>query len=157
MPQSRYHELLLERSHDHSRWENAPAPGFEISRLDREAILRIVRLGIEARRLPESTIKLSTKNILDRLQLCEGDQLLNAAVVLFAKDPFPAYPQCALRLAHFKGIDKSEFMDNQQLHGHAFPPLRLPRTSWFEPRKENPPCQRSKTPTWSVASVDLVY
>ena len=32
----------------------------------------------------------------------------------------PDYPQCTVRLARFKGIDKSEFLDQRQLHGHAF-------------------------------------
>ena len=30
------------------------------------------------------------------------------------------YPQCTVRLARFKGIDKTEFLDHRQLHGHAF-------------------------------------
>lgn len=144
MPQSRYNELLLERVHDHSRWETAPATGFEIEQLDRQEILRTVRLGTEAGRLPEGTARLSTKNILDRLRLCKGEQLLKAAVVLFAKDPLPDYPQCHLRLAHFKGIDKSEFLDNRQLYGNAFVLLNeameflyrhLPISGRFEPNK----------------------
>ena len=32
----------------------------------------------------------------------------------------PYYPQCTVRLARFKGTDKSEFLDQRQLHGHAF-------------------------------------
>ena len=30
------------------------------------------------------------------------------------------YPQCQLRLARFRGTDKNEFLDQRQLHGHAF-------------------------------------
>ncbi len=32
----------------------------------------------------------------------------------------PDYPQCGLRMARFKGTDKTEFLDQRQLHGHAF-------------------------------------
>ena len=32
----------------------------------------------------------------------------------------PAFPQCQLRLARFKGTDKSEFLDHRQERGHAF-------------------------------------
>ncbi len=48
--------------------------------------------------------------------------MLNAAVVLFGKaDRFmPHYPQCLLRMARFRGVTKSEFIDNQQARGHAF-------------------------------------
>jgi ATP-dependent DNA helicase RecG len=47
-------------------------------------------------------------------------RLLRAAVVLFGRRLMPDYPQCALRMARFKGTTKTEFLDNRQLHGHAF-------------------------------------
>jgi ATP-dependent DNA helicase RecG len=142
MPQVNYHTLLLQRSHDHSRWENAVARNLQIEQLDRQEIVRTARLGIEAGRLPEGTARLSTRNILDRLQLLSGDQVLQAAAVLFAKNPLPSYPQCLLRLARFKGTDKSEFLDNRQVHGNAFVLLnaamtflseKLPISGRFEP------------------------
>jgi len=57
---------------------------------------------------------------LDRFQLRAHARLLRAAVVLFGKKPSGNYPQCQLRLARFKGIDKTEFLDNRQVQGHAF-------------------------------------
>ncbi len=56
----------------------------------------------------------------------------------------PYYPQCTVRLARFKGIDKSEFLDQRQLHGHAFQFLdeamhfilrKIPISGHFEPGK----------------------
>ena len=48
--------------------------------------------------------------------------ILRAAVVLFARPDrlLPDYPQCLLRVARFKGIDKTEFLDNRQFYGNAF-------------------------------------
>ncbi|MBI3661151.1 putative DNA binding domain-containing protein [Candidatus Acetothermia bacterium] len=119
MPQERYQQLLLNRSHSKHRWENAPVTEIQVKDLDREEILRTVRTGISVGRLPESTGKNPT-DILDRLGLRVDGKLLNAAVVLFGTRFLPDYPQCHLRLARFKGIDKTEFLDNRQLHGHAF-------------------------------------
>src|SRR6185503_1402195 len=51
-------------------------------------------------------------------------RLLQAAVVAFAKEVLPDYPQCALRMARFRGITKTEFVDQQQLTGNAFFLLR---------------------------------
>lgn len=119
MPQAHYEALLLEHAHGRSRWENAPATGVTLKQLDREEILRTVRLGIEAGRLPESTGS-NIGDILDRLRLREKGELLNAAVILFGKESLPGYPQRQLRLARFKGTDKSEFLDNRQPRGHAF-------------------------------------
>ena len=31
----------------------------------------------------------------------------------------PDYPQCHLRLARFRGVNKSEFLDQRQIEGHA--------------------------------------
>lgn len=119
MPQERYHQLLLERLHSTHRWDNTPAEGITLEDLDKEEILRLVRIGIDAGRLPEST-RMDAEEILDRLGLQREGRLLNAAVVLFSNHFIPNYPQCQLRMARFKGTDKTEFLDQQQLEGHAF-------------------------------------
>ncbi|MHB8767287.1 MAG: ATP-binding protein [Deferrisomatales bacterium] len=118
MPQERYQELLLRRVHSRRRWENEAADVLE-SELDSEEILRTSRLGTAAGRLPEAT-GLDPSDILARLGLKPGGRATNAAVVLFGTRFLPDYPQCGLRLARFKGVDKTEFLDNRQLHGHAF-------------------------------------
>jgi len=60
--------------------------------------------------------------ILRGFGLVRDNQILRAAVVLFARSNrlLPDFPQCLLRVARFKGTDKSEFLDNRQFHGHAF-------------------------------------
>jgi ATP-dependent DNA helicase RecG len=63
---------------------------------------------------------MNVEEILNRLGLRHDGELLNAAVVLFGTSFLPHYPQCQLRLARFRGKDKSEFLDQQQLEGHAF-------------------------------------
>lgn len=47
---------------------------------------------------------------------------MRAAVVLFARSErlLPEYPQCRLRLARFRGVDRSEFIDGREFHGNAF-------------------------------------
>ena len=44
----------------------------------------------------------------------------NAAVALFGKRFLPDYPQCQIKMARFKGLDRNEFMDNEQLYGNIF-------------------------------------
>ncbi|MGI6210040.1 MAG: ATP-binding protein, partial [Anaerolineae bacterium] len=119
MPQERYQQLLLERVHSRRRWENEPATGYSLEDLDEEEILRTLRLGVEAGRLPETTTR-DLRDILSRLGLWQDGRLLNAAVVLFGTRFLPYYTQCQLRMARFRGTDKSEFMDQKQIEGHAF-------------------------------------
>ena len=119
MPQDMYQQLLLNRAHSKNRWENSAATEFELTDLDREEILKTVRTGIAAGRLPEST-GTDPVDVLDRLGLRTKGIILNAAVVLFGKVFLPYYTQCQIRLARFKGTNKTEFLDNKQLYGHAF-------------------------------------
>jgi ATP-dependent DNA helicase RecG len=58
--------------------------------------------------------------------IVEG-QLLNAAMALFGKGERLAvyYPQCAIRMARFRGTSRlADFTDNRQYEGHAFDLLR---------------------------------
>jgi ATP-dependent DNA helicase RecG len=45
---------------------------------------------------------------------------MNAAVVLFGKKIMPAFPQCQLKMARFKGLDRDAFLDSNILHGNIF-------------------------------------
>jgi len=119
MPQTTYQRLLNERSHTRIRWENQPADGYDMANLDSEEILRTVRFGIVAGRLSESTGS-DIPDILERLGLLRGSCPNQAAVVLFGTRFIPDYPQCQLRLARFRGVNKSEFLDQRQIEGHAF-------------------------------------
>ena len=119
MPQESYNRLLRERDNGRYRWEMQKAERYKISDFDTEEILKTVRLGIESGRLPESTGK-NIADILERFGLTENGRPLSSAVVLFGKKFLPDYPQCQLRMARFRGIDKSEFIDQKQIEGHAF-------------------------------------
>jgi len=119
MPQATYQRLLNERAHSRIRWENQPAEGYNNADLDSEEILRTVRLGIAAGRLPESTGN-AIPDILERFGLLRDGRPNQASIVLFGSHFIPDYPQCQLRLARFRGVNKSEFLDQRQIEGHAF-------------------------------------
>jgi ATP-dependent DNA helicase RecG len=142
MPQAEYQRRLLGRASARHRWENQVAEGYRSSDLDLEEINRAVRAAIYCGRLESQSS--DPLDALDRLELRVDGQLLNAAVVLFGRKFMPYYPQCTVRLARFKGKDKSEFLDQRQLHGHAFQILdesmhfilrNIPIAGRFEPGK----------------------
>ena len=118
MPQPVLEGLLLERSHPIQRWETQKAVGITAADLDQEEILRTLRVGVQAGRLPESALS-DQAGALARLQLLRDGQITLAAQVLFGSGR-AVLPQCQLRLARFRGIDKREFLDQRQLNGHAF-------------------------------------
>jgi ATP-dependent DNA helicase RecG len=117
MPQETYQRLLLERAHARQRWENLPS-SFTIEDLDLEEIARTREGAIAAGRL-DPLVSGAAEDLLDRVGLRVNGRILNAAVVVFGRRFFPDYPQCQLRLARFRGLDKTEFNDQRQVNGHS--------------------------------------
>ncbi|MHB1423322.1 MAG: ATP-binding protein [Gemmataceae bacterium] len=140
MPQAEYERRLLERGHPQRRWENQLAERYRLKDLDMKEVRHAVADAVAAGRL-ESPVTNPTE-ALEKLKLVEHGHPLQAAVVAFAKEVLPDYPQCGLRMARFRGITKDNFLDQRQLTGHAFLLLReadlflrrhLPVAGRFEP------------------------
>lgn len=124
MPQQRYHQLLIERSNKIDGWELAKAKHFSIEDLDKDEILNAVNESIGRGRMEARLATDDPIEALLRLKLLINGTISNAAVVLFCRDPMPYYPQCLLRMARFKGVDKSDLLDSQRIHGNAFALLK---------------------------------
>lgn len=125
MLQGRYEQLLLARMHATHRWENQPAQGLNVSDLDHSEIIVTVEEAIRRQRLEDPGTRAADELLLGFGLILDG-QLLNAAVALFGKTErlLPNYPQCSMRLARFRGTDKTEFVDNRQEVGNAFDLLK---------------------------------
>ena len=138
-----YNRMLFERMHDDRRWETEPAAGWTLQDLDlpelRNAVAEAVRVG----RLNEPGSR-EPQDLLLGLGLMRDGVLSRAAVVLFgsARRLESEMPQCLLRVARFRGIDRSDFLDNRQFYGNAFALLSsaerflndtIPIASRFEP------------------------
>jgi ATP-dependent DNA helicase RecG len=118
MAQPDYQRRLLAGIYTQHRWENQVAEKYTIADLDLAEVERTLRAAVHQGRLESAPS--DPVEALERFQLLAEGQLLRAAVVLFGRKQSPDYPQCALRLARFKGTDKTEFLDNRQMGGHAF-------------------------------------
>ena len=125
MSRAEYNRLLLEQVHSEHRWENESASGWTVADLNQTEIVRTVEEAIRRGRAED----LGTRDpveLLRGLGLLHEDRLLRAAVVLFGRaerlEMF--YPQCLLRVARFRGVDRTEFLDNRQMFGNAFDLLR---------------------------------
>jgi ATP-dependent DNA helicase RecG len=121
MSQQEYRQRLLDAMHPTSRWETQRAHGVGIEDLDSAQIVTTIEAGITNGRISDPGTR-EPRALLRGVGLLDGEHLLNAAVALFGRSDrlLPFYPQCSLRLAAFKGVDKSEFLDNRQLAGNIF-------------------------------------
>ncbi len=124
MSQERYESLLLDRAHARRRWENQPAMVTRLSDLDREEILRVRETAIRQRRITPGT-STNIGDILDRLGLRRDGVITQAAIVLFGKKFLPDYPQCMLKMGHFRGMSVlGDILDNRQEYINAFAMVR---------------------------------
>ena len=122
MSADEYNRMLFERLHSEQRWENQPAVGWSVDDLDETEILRTVRLAVQGRRLVAPLNSGDHADVLRGLGLLQEGVLLRAAAVLFGKTERLEFemPQCLLRVARFRGLDRMEFLDNRQFNGNAF-------------------------------------
>jgi predicted HTH transcriptional regulator len=101
------------------RWENQVADEITLKDIDRDEVARIVEAARSSGRLV-GQVGRSLSDLLDRVGVRRKGKLLRAAVVLFGKTFLPDYPQCELRMARFRGTDKTEFLDQRQIRAPAF-------------------------------------
>lgn len=119
MPRERFLRLHEEHTGLTYKWERKVNPNLTIDSLDDGLIHRVVEGGIRRGRLSDEAKNDNTPTILNRLKLMQNGAVRNSAAILFGKD-LTDYPQMLLRLARFRGIDKSEFIDNRQIYGNIF-------------------------------------
>ena len=121
MSTDEYNRLLFERMHNDLRWENQPAAGWTIDDLDVAELRNTVAEAVLNGRLNEPGSR-DPKDLLHGLGLMRDGVLFRAAAALFGKAERLEcdMPQCLLRVARFRGFDRSEFLDNRQFIGNAF-------------------------------------
>src|SRR3990167_2284671 len=145
MTQHRYEQLMVHRGQLNHSWEKQPANGYDINDLDHEEIRRTIKEGVDKNRIGVEVLNYDISHILTKLKLLQNGYLINAAVVLYAKNISPNYSNCMIRMARFRGTDKlGDFIDNQRVSGnafrlsaaaHDFTERHLPIASYFEPNK----------------------
>lgn len=121
MANTEYNQMPFERMHSEQRWENQPATGWSMEDLEVTEIQRTVSEAIRRGRLVDPGTR-EPAELLRGLGLLRDGILWRAAAVLFGKTERIEFemPQCLLRVARFRGVDRMEFLDNRQFLGNAF-------------------------------------
>jgi len=113
----------IDNSGSDKSWETGTSTNATIDDLETTKILETITKGIENGRIPTSAKTSDPIAALKRLELIKNNKITNGAIVLFGKNPFGLFPQCLLRLARFRGVDRQEFIDNKQVKGNIFDQL----------------------------------
>ena len=85
--------------------------------VDLNEVTRTAKIAVAEGRLSQDVDVNDPKDLLRRFGLLKGDQPLNSALALFSKR-LMFYPQCILKMAWFKGKDKTIFLDNRMVEGN---------------------------------------
>ena len=122
MPRQMYEERLKLCNPQRFSWENTPNPEITVDDIDTELLYQTLHDGIGSRRIHASAMTLQDPaKIMLKLGVARKDgMILNAANVLFGKEPTLLHTQCKIRLARFEGIDKREFRDQTVCEGNLF-------------------------------------
>lgn len=123
MPQPMYEERLRLSDPDRFSWETTPNPKIKIADLDADQIMLSIHESVDRHRLHASAISISDPmRALKGFRLVDDNTniILNAANVLFGKDPCKYHIQCKIRLARFEGTDKRVFRDQAINEGNLF-------------------------------------
>jgi ATP-dependent DNA helicase RecG len=107
-------EFLLKRSG--KTWDDVIEEGASIGDIDFNSVQKFIEDGKEKGRLPD-TKGLSVFQILEKLQLTEGDRLKRAAIVLFGKDPNKFYPNVQVKIGRF-GSDSTDLKFQEVIEGN---------------------------------------
>ncbi len=119
MSQEEYENLLQSRRSTVA-WDTLTTNDCTINDLDKNRIRQVVRLAIAEGRLSEIAAKASINELLKKFDLMVDERLTNAAVVLFCKNEKKQFIQSELKIARFRGVTRSEFIDNRNWRGNIF-------------------------------------
>jgi ATP-dependent DNA helicase RecG len=120
MPQHLYEQLLVKRGQLNHSWERFIADGYTLEDLDHDLIINTIHKSVKEKRLVKVAMQEDVSTVLQNLNLMKNGSITNAAIALFGKKFLPDYPQCQIKMARFKGTDRHEFLDNEQLYGNIF-------------------------------------
>lgn len=122
MPRQMYEERLKLSNPCRFSWENTPNAEITIDDIDTELLYQTLHDGIGSRRIHASAMTLQDpEKIMLKLGVARKDgAILNAANVLFGKEPSVLHAQCKVRLARFEGTDKRVFRDQTICEGNLF-------------------------------------
>lgn len=122
MPRQMYEERLKISNPQRFSWENTPNAEITVDDIDIELLYQTLHDGIGSRRIHASAMTLQDPmKIMLKLGVARKDgMILNAANVLFGKEPSLLHSQCKIRLARFEGTDKRVFRDQTVCEGNLF-------------------------------------
>ena len=113
---SALHHFLLQKIG--KTWDGVPVERGSVSDLSSAVIAKFRKMAIEKNRLAPGVLKETNNNLIKKLQLKEGNQLKNAAVLLFHPDPETYFTGACVKIGYFASL--AEILYHDVVHGDLF-------------------------------------
>ncbi len=98
------------------KWDGVAVPSVQISELKQETFEFFKKKGIEAKRLDEKSLKESTEQLLNNLNLIDNGYLKRAALLLFHPDPEKFVTGAYIKIGFFR--TESDLLFQDTIHGN---------------------------------------
>ena len=98
------------------KWDGVAVPSVQISELKQETFEFFKKKGIEAKRLDVKSLKESTEQLLNNLNLIENGYLKRAALLLFHPDPEKFVTGAYIKIGFFR--TESDLLFQDTIHGN---------------------------------------
>lgn len=109
-------KFLLEKKG--TTWDGVPVPKVEITDLKNETFDFFKKRAVNSKRIDESILTESKKNVLENLKLTDKSYLKRAAVLLFHPDPEKYVTGAFIKIGYFQTDTDLIFQD--EIHGNLF-------------------------------------
>ncbi|MBI3399382.1 MAG: putative DNA binding domain-containing protein [Deltaproteobacteria bacterium] len=118
MTKDEYEKLILEKHKDKLYFDSHLCRGATLKDIDDEKVKWFLKKAKIGRNL-NIELKISVKEILQKLNLLKDDKLTNATILLFGKEPQNFFLQAEVRCARFKGNEPVKpFIDMKIFSGN---------------------------------------
>jgi len=99
-------------------WDGVPVPNVSVNDLKNETFEFFKKRAVNSKRIDESILSESNKNILENLKLTEKNYLRRSAILLFHPDPEKHVTGAFLKIGYFQTDTELIFQD--EVHGNLF-------------------------------------
>ena len=103
-------------------WDAVPQPYLSVKDLDNDSIKEFKQIAVRSQRMNSADVKVSKRELLEKLHLFEGDYLKRAAALLFHRDPEKYITGAFIKIGFFR--NDADLLYQDEIHGSLFQQVR---------------------------------
>ena len=103
-------------------WDAVPQPYLSMKELDNDSIRIFKDSAVRSQRMNKADVKVSKRELLEKLHLFEGDYLKRSAALLFHRDPEKFITGAFVKIGFFR--TDADLLYQDEIHGSLFQQVR---------------------------------